>query len=406
MTYFFILGSNPTLSFAELVAVLDITPENVALLTKQVAVVAYAKELDIRTLMRRLGGTIKAGTIRTTVDANECTPELAADLISNKATQSEGKFSFGFSFYGKTAVNKKTFGMEVKRLLKEQGVSPRWVVSKEKHLSSVVVEQNRLTTERGSELVFVPTAEGDEMLIGETIAVQPFKELSKRDYGRPGRDDYSGMLPPKLAQMMINLSGVDSEDTLLDPFCGSGTVLMEAGLMGVQSLIGTDSSKRAIKDSQKNWEWAQERYHQLADVICRLSVTDVRELSRSIKKNSVDVIVTEPYLGPSRMARDRGAIQKVKRELEELYAQALAEFEKILKPGGRVVMVWPVFRVGNGKKVWLDEQILLKHSSFYITNVLQQFTKSEVVQWHERKTLLYARQGQHVEREIVALQKK
>ena len=57
--------------------------------------------------------------------------------------------------------------------------------------------------------------------LGQTLVVQPFKVLSKRDFGRPARDDHSGMLPPKLAQIMINLARRNddiSTKTILDPF--------------------------------------------------------------------------------------------------------------------------------------------------------------------------------------------
>lgn len=418
MHYFFILGSNPTLSFAELASVLQLKPTDVLLLTKEAAVVEQERPLEARELMRRLGGTIKFGIIRTTVDAAECTPELAAELLSDRASQSKGKFSFGFSFYGQTAVSKKTFGMEAKRLLKEQGVSPRWVISKEKQLSSVVVEQNKLTTDRGMELVFIPSATGEELFVGETLAVQPFKELSKRDYGRPGRDDYSGMLPPKLALMMINLTpqppllqtgeGEKPQSfTLLDPFCGSGTVITEAMLRGVSKVIGTDSSNKAVEDTKRNVTWIKEHFSQAAGATAQVVHCDARQLSRSVKKQSVDVIVTEPYLGPSRMLRDRDAMEQVKRDLEQLYAAALAEFEAVLKSGGTVVMIWPVFKVGNNKKLWLNESYLLKNSSFAKVNILSDFPESEVVGGvTERDSILYARQGQQVEREIVVLQKK
>ena len=117
-------------------------------------------------------------------------------------------------------------------------------------LSSVVVEQNKLTTAQGAEIVIVQFDK--KLFLGKTIAVQPFKELSFRDYGRPARDDYSGMLPPKLAQIMLNLSGAKPADTILDPFCGSGTILTEAMLMGYQDLVGSDVSSKAIEDTGKN----------------------------------------------------------------------------------------------------------------------------------------------------------
>ena len=92
---------------------------------------------------------------------------------------------------------------------------------------------------------------GQQFSLAQTEAVQPFEQFSARDFGRPGRDDLSGMLPPKLAIIMINLAQTPLNSILLDPFCGSGTILSEAVLLGYTNLIGTDISEKAIADSKK-----------------------------------------------------------------------------------------------------------------------------------------------------------
>ena len=91
--------------------------------------------------------------------------------------------------------------------------------------------------------------------------MQPFKDLSRLDFGRPARDDFSGMLPPKLAQIMINLAQVQNPEALIiDPFCGSGTILSEALLMGYKDLLGSDISPKAIADTYKNISWIKDLY--------------------------------------------------------------------------------------------------------------------------------------------------
>ena len=72
----------------------------------------------------------------------------------------------------------------------------------------------------------------DKVFIGKTVAIQDIENYTKRDYERPARDAKTGMLPPKLAQIMINLGGLtkidhDQEEThavqhtLYDPFCAA-----------------------------------------------------------------------------------------------------------------------------------------------------------------------------------------
>ena len=63
MRYFFILGNNPTLSFAEIVSVFKIKPEQVLALTEKTLIIELAQEIDAQQIIRKLGGTIKIGVI-------------------------------------------------------------------------------------------------------------------------------------------------------------------------------------------------------------------------------------------------------------------------------------------------------------------------------------------------------
>jgi tRNA G10 N-methylase Trm11 len=337
MKYFFVLGSNAALSVAELQAVQPLT--NWQLLAADFLVAESDQEFNTARLITRLGGTIKIGLIR-----EELPSSRAADLLkiiqdlaaAKQAGSAGGKFNFGFSDYGQQTFNKKDLGAKLKKYFSEQKISSRFVVSREKTLSSVVVAQNKLLT-RGLEIVLA-AADG-QILIGETSAVQPFKDLSLRDYGRPARDDLSGMLPPKLAQIMLNLAQVAEQAVIIDPFCGSGTILSEAALLGYQNLFGSDISLKAIEDTRKNISWLKELY-KIPDFKLKLFVKKVEQLSKFIKAESLDAVITEPYLGPQ---RGRIAFATVIKDLEELYSAAIVEFRKVLKPQGRVVMIWPLF---------------------------------------------------------------
>ena len=128
-------------------------------------------------------------------------------------------------------------------------------------------------------------------MIGITRSVQPFDEFSRRDYGRPNRDPRSGMLPPKLAQIMINLSRTQKTATLLDPFCGSGTIIQEALLMGYTQVIGSDISQSAVENTKTNLAWLKLKAQQLI-------VSNVAALAKHVPAQSIDAVVTEPYLGP------------------------------------------------------------------------------------------------------------
>ncbi len=461
MKYFFVLGKNPTLSMAELSAVFCLHAKETKspigdLVSGDIFILEVKEKINAGEVIKKLGGVIKIGIIESAVETRRGASlqhehhdntktrrgvsllESALKLIN--LDEITGKFKFGISYYGKNNFNVKPLGMEIKKYLREKNISCRWVVSREPTLSSVVVEQNKLAG-KGIEIVLIEnppkplyqggshppipmSAEATEkaplikgvggIIIGQTLAVQPFKELSFRDYGRPARDDRSGMIPPKLAQIMINLSAVETRRgaslqceyrddnaktqnlaSLLDPFCGSGTILTEALLMGYDNVIGTDISEKAIQDTKKNIAWVERRF-KIKDLRFKIFNKSATELSKFIKPNSIDAIVTEPYLGPQ---RGRVDFKKVTRELENLYSKSLIEFKKVLKSRGRVVMVWPVFRATHN-----SQRITPKLNGFKIVNpILPGLRENTIIKLTNRSTIIYGREGQKVWREIVVL---
>jgi len=395
MQYFFVLGSNPTLSLAELSAVFNLNQEkkeNIILL-ENILILETKNEFDATKLIAKLGGTIKIGVIDFESENNkDSIVDETLKIIDQKDIS--GKFNFGISGYSRKPMNIRPIGMEIKNQLRVKEISCRFVVSREATLSSVVVEQNKLL-KSGVEIVLIN--DRGKIYGGHTLAVQPFKELSYRDYGRPARDDRSGLLPPKLAQIMINLSGAKISDTLIDPFCGSGTILTEAALMGYQNLIGTDISPKAIEDTRKNMEWILKNFQFPISNFQLFNITSAK-LSSKIQNNNIDVIITEPYLGPQRGKID---VKRVKKELEELYQKSLKEFYKILKPGGRIVMVFPIFQLqASSFKLQADLY------GFKIINPIPEFLWGDKnIKLTERKTIIYGREGQKIWREIVILEK-
>ncbi len=56
---------------------------------------------------------------------------------------------------------------------------------------------------------------------------------------------------PKFARLLVNLAHVKDNDLLIDPFCGTGSILIEAGMIGIRS-IGLDISQRMCKGTLNN----------------------------------------------------------------------------------------------------------------------------------------------------------
>jgi len=342
LRYVCILGSHPVLSYAEIEAVCSNMPGITVTRAHSAAVLTCDAPLDAATLMERLGGTIKIAQI--IGDFNE---ENVTEWLFDQIDETT-KFHFGFSVYAVeegVAVRGDwstihTLGLAMKKALKTAGISARFVESREITLSSVIVHKERLL-KNGVEVVLLKSRAG--MQFGRTLAVQPFGDFAKRDFGRPERDTHSGMLPPKIARILVNLSGATKDSVLLDPFCGSGTVLQEALLMGIAHVRGSDHSKRAIDDTKKNLEWMK-----LAAV--PLTAERVQDLATSgtMKAKSIDQIVFEGYLGPP--SPKAQLLDTVRTELTQLYCDAFDSFDFLLADGGVIVAALPFWVFGNVEK--------------------------------------------------------
>lgn len=261
MQSMFILGRQPAIGRAELESLYGV---NHVQPLGDMTMVSDLASADID--FARLGSTVKLAAYMGLVEKASM-PRIHEQLESMVLTHAEaiyeGKIQLGISAYGVKTSPKQlmAIGLNLKKALKKAGHSVRLTPNQENELSSAQVLHNHLTGERGIELVLV--RHGADIVVGRTVAVQDITAYAKRDQERPKRDAFVGMLPPKLAQTIINLAADGlkpiCEYTVLDPFCGTGVVLQEALLMGY-SAYGSDLEPRMIEYSEKNLDWLQEKY--------------------------------------------------------------------------------------------------------------------------------------------------
>ena len=172
--------------------------------------------------------------------------------------------------------------------------------------------------------------------------------------------------------------------------------------MGYQKISGFDYSERAIKDSKENILWLSDEFG--CDISgVNFQKVDVRELDGNIK--NVDAIITEPYLGPpARHGRTIRDIEKIINELTDLYKRAFDNFKNILKPSGMVVIIFPVFVEKNNFNFMPIDKIV--DMNFFEKIIIIPTELQNIYSLSKRKTLVYGRSYQKVQREIIVLRRK
>ena len=388
MKYLAVLGRLPKISLAEL----ESQFRNVMRKTDELGIFeSYGEE---KPEIGRLGGVLKLG---------EELPRGFNSLVEFLEELLEGKITLGVSDFRKGASARKAQAeaLKLKKILQRRGRSVRVLQNKTAVLSTATSHHNQLA-EKKNHVEIMMTDFGNFKLIG----VQNISEYKKRDQVRPARDAKVGMLPPKLAQILINLCGKLPEGArVLDPFCGTGVVLQEAVLDGYR-VMGTDLSERMVEYSERNLKWLLEReteaeltkkekcgiMKRCSDYI--LFSGDATEVEWTAK---IDAVATEVFLG--RPMSNPPAEVKLKEEkltCRTIILGFLKNLGEQIETGTPVVIAVPAWLREGGEYSRLnilDEIRGLGYNVVSFKNLSQE-------------DLLYYREGQIIAREIIVLRKK
>ena len=415
-----VLGRQPALGLAELESLYG--ADTVAAVNPQVAGLSlHASEVDFA----RLGGSTRVAHVMAVLPGTDwktverTLPELVTELA---LTLPDGKIQLGLSAYGLKVSPAKlgAAGLTLKKTLRSRtGRSVRITPSPELELNTAQVLHNHLTGPTGIELLLIAASDG-QTIIARTHQVQDIDSYSLRDRGRPKRDARVGMLPPKLAQIIINLATSSLPEryakqyaadksfphptaswaAILDPFCGTGVVLQEAMLMGFDA-YGTDLDKRMVEYAHTNLVWAAERKAEKELERGHFPVEEI-EIEQGDATNHrwqrmPAFIACETYLGRPFTAKPSA----------EVLAQTVSEVNLILKkflqnvrgqlpPNGRMCLAVPAWQTtpGHFKHLPLIDQI-------------SELGYNRVRFEHVRDSqLLYYREDQIVARELLVLTRK
>lgn len=394
MKYVAIAGRQPLISLAEIQALYD---KAARLVGKKLVFFEIDEdgEENISPDINRLGGSLKLGRFFDT-DFSKLAKFLAT-------AHPEGKITLGISDFSKQKKSglAKQKSMELKRNLARVGRSVRVITSNEPEISSATAHHNQLGEKAGCFEIFLIDRE-----IYLSLGTQNITAYTERDQARPARDAKVGMLPPKLAQILINLCGKLPEGArVLDPFCGTGVVLQEAAIMGYVP-YGTDLNERMVEYSKKNLSWLfnernQKRFKILPDLILKkdqiLEAISVGDATNFTWEGEIDAVAFEGYLGaPMSKPPVDIKFKTEKAKCREIAIGFLKNITPQIKSGTPVVMALPAWLRENGKYAGLN----------ILDEIQEMGYNFEKFQDLSQSDLLYYREGQIVAREIIVIRKR
>lgn len=367
MKYLAVLGRQPEISRAEIAALLPSASLSWAV-RGRVLGIDFNGELPFT--IARLGGTIKLAE------------KIEGKPLDFLAGLPEGKITLGVSDLSRGASRKTAavFALKLKKILVRHGRSVRVVENKEAELSTATSLHNGLSGANQRKVEVLKVNEDYYRVIG----VQDIDAYARRDQARPARDAKVGMLPPKLAQILINLCGLLPEGArILDPFCGTGVVLQEATLMGYAA-YGTDVSERMASYSERNLRW-------LGAEDFRVEVGDATEFKWNLP---IDAVACEGYLGsPMSTPPAEIKLREEKQKCRAIIVGFLKNLAPQIKAGTPVVLAAPAWLRENGEYSRLE--ILDENLEVWYN-----------IENKSHEGLLYCREGQVVARDIIILRKK
>jgi tRNA G10 N-methylase Trm11 len=338
--YVYIFGRTPDLARQELRRIL---PDGEIVDFSDGALVMLRSDEQAKAVFFRLGGSVKCAVV------TKVTPDFKPDYVTSCLNIDNKAIEFGISYYGIRSFPLPKVVDTVKRELEADGHKVRYRLPKNGvALSSATVGKTKI-----QEIIIVPTKAG--YLFARTLVVQDFDFWNRIDYGRPEADASLGMLPPKVARMLNNLAFGQSalKKTLLDPFCGMGTILQD-GLIQGASVIGSDNNKHVLARCQKNLDWLGKELPGISSCCQTLHLSDATHISGLLKEYSIDVIVTEPYMGPTKFGEGKVPLEKTRnifRGLEKLYLGCLRDWSRILKSKGMVAVCLPLYQADNRRLI-------------------------------------------------------
>ncbi len=394
-SYILVLGKHRALSRAELAPVCDevFFDESLGLLYAENLVFKNPRKIPRspeQLFLDQLGGTIRMAEV---IGEFHSRKDILREITNFFVEQNrDGVQYLGLSTFG----TKPNFAFDLfpaltKEVEKATDNKLRIENKSGKPLDSGRIFNSKLL-KKGAE--FIVWQNKNSFLLARTVANQNLRNYVLRDRDKGFRDAHMGMLPPKLAQILLNLAtNNQSKVTVVDPFCGSGTINHEAAISGFKTL-GSDINPDFLAGAKRNHQFLAEKFRY--DPQAPFFVCNAQDFPWNKYPNSV--IATEGWLGEN--FRTRPTNLEIEHNAQKIITLWSKIFETLAqnKPNApqRIATCIPTWNAKQGSIKILEKIFAKAKNCGY--NPLALFDK--------QNHYSYKRAGAFVTREIVVFEKQ
>ena len=237
-------------------------------------------------------------------------------------------------------IKKKSFAI---RLIKKNGVSEKEIAIK---LGEKIPKKNKIDLSKPDVKILYYSDKKTIISIWErNLQTYYTKCLKHHIRYRPFFSPIG--IHPRISRSMVNLSNSTKGDKVIDPFCGTGGILIDIAHMQIEA-IGIDILKKMVENSVGNL-----KHYNLKGLVVNGDINN-------IKNYKFKAIVTDPPYGLSTTTKGEG--------VKELMSRSMEIFRKTMKKEQRVVMA-----VSNPKLINLKDFTLIHKFEWYIHKSLTRY---------------------------------
>ena len=356
--FYFILGRNPKLSILEIVSYLNSRKLNftVESLIEECLLINLDNRFKPRQAASILAGTIKIGKVHIVSTMDDVREVIESD---NFYLEDDKKINYSINAYSKK-VDRAYFVNIFKRIfksLKQKALLknfPPHSLSKALKTSSFV------------DIDIIPIEGSEEgIYVGRGISAHDIFANKKRYEKRPHIDEEIGT-SIRIARILVNLAGLKPDNDILDPFCGIGTILQESLIAGL-NVTGTELEEKRVNLCKNNMNWLISNY--VISGTFKVMQCDARNIGDKLSPNNYDAIITEPELGPFlKSAPTYTMAREYIGKLATIYKPFFSNASKLIKKGGKLVIVLPRYKTAQGKSQEMNINRIINRSDFQLIN--------------------------------------